>query len=132
MWDTAVIQPVGYLCQVEFVVEQQFFYPFDFMDDDKLLDGDAFDFRKNIWKVSVIVAKFLTDKNRVIDPWHFFIVMDHFDDHIFDLIDEDTSLIIQKLEPYQLQVGFKVIMLLFCDGIFCFNQAKVYAQKRDA
>ncbi len=97
MWDTAVIQPVGYLCQVEFFVKQQFFYPFDFMDDDKLLYGDAFDFRKNIWQVSVIVAKFFTYKNRVIDPWDFFIVMDHFDDHIFDLIDEDTSLIIQKL-----------------------------------
>ena len=32
-----------------------FFYPLDFMNDDKLLNGNSFYFRKNIGEISIII-----------------------------------------------------------------------------
>ena len=55
MGHTAVMELVGDLRQVELIIQQQLFYPFDLMNDNELLYGDPFYFRENIGQVSIIV-----------------------------------------------------------------------------
>ncbi len=51
----AVIHFVGNFRNVEFTVNNQFFYSLDFMGNDKLLNCHSLHFRKQVREVSVIV-----------------------------------------------------------------------------
>ena len=46
MRHTAVMQFIRDLRKVKFIVQEQLFYLFNFMDDDELLYGDTFHFGK--------------------------------------------------------------------------------------
>jgi hypothetical protein len=56
MCHTAIVEQIGDLCKIQFIVQQEFFDPFNFVIDDELLNGNALDFRKNIGQVGIVVV----------------------------------------------------------------------------
>ena len=54
--NTAVIEFVGNFGQVHFIVQHQFLSSFNLMNDDEMLDCDAFDFRKCIGQIGIVVT----------------------------------------------------------------------------
>ena len=56
MSNTAVIHLPGNLCNVQLIINDQFFYPFNFMGNDELLDRDSLDLGEQICQVRIIVA----------------------------------------------------------------------------
>ena len=48
MSHTTIMKFVGNFRQVKFVIQKQFFYFFNFLNDYKLLDSDTLHVRKNI------------------------------------------------------------------------------------
>jgi len=66
---TAVLHFVGNLSKVQFIIKDKLLYLLNFMADNELLNGNAFYFRENIGKISVIVIKLLTDVFRILYYW---------------------------------------------------------------
>ena len=66
MTDAAVMKLFRDLCKIKIVIYQQFFYPFDFMDDDELLNGNTPHLRKEIGKIGIVVIEFFAKKHRVL------------------------------------------------------------------
>ena len=50
----AIIKFVRNFCNIHFIIQQQFFYFFNFLKNDELLNGDAFDLGKYIRKIGII------------------------------------------------------------------------------
>ena len=55
MCHTAVMHLPGNFRKVKFIINNKFFYPFDFMCNNKFFNGSALNFRKQICQISIIV-----------------------------------------------------------------------------
>lgn len=59
MCHTAIVHMICYLGQVQFVIDQQFFDPFNFMSDIEFFNSGALYFRKKIGKIGVVMVQLL-------------------------------------------------------------------------
>ena len=101
MGDTAVMQAMGDLRKAELIVKHHLFCLFYLVDDDELLNGDAFHLREDACQVVVVVAQLLADVDRVIHLRLFFRGMDDVCDQLLYPVYQFAFAVIE-----QLQAGF--------------------------
>ena len=84
MRHAAVMHSVRYFGEIKFVVNNKFLHPFNFMQNDKFLNGSALYFGEKIRHVGVIIIKFTAQKIGEIRFWQLFAVMYHLDYYVFN------------------------------------------------
>ena len=68
------------------------------MQDDELLDGGSFYFRKDIGQVGIVIPEFLADVVGVSNLWKFLLVVNHIYDQAFYLLNKNATLIVQQFQ----------------------------------
>jgi len=62
MSHAAIIHHVGNLGEIEFIIQQQLLYPFNFVRNNKMFNRDACYFRKQVGQVSIVMTEPFTQK----------------------------------------------------------------------
>jgi len=95
MGNTAVMQAMGNFGKGEFIIKQQLFCFLNFMDDDELLEGNAFNFGEDICQTGIVITQFFADVNGVIYLRLFLGRIDHVCNQRLYLVNQLAFAIVQ-------------------------------------
>ena len=119
MSDAAVAEAIGNFAEVEFVVEQELFYFFDFLANDVLLECDAFDAGEKCAEVIVVVVQFVGENFGPVETFvDFFVAVNFLDDGVFDGFDESCFAVVDSFEAEVPEACVEACELGVAEGFF--------------